>query len=63
VRGTRTYGEARLKEMELAQKHKTIIGRKGDDYRGNRQKPMDDKRMAEYQEYMRKKKNPGGGCG
>ncbi|MFL6120882.1 RHS repeat-associated core domain-containing protein [Actinophytocola sp.] len=64
--GTRTYGESRLMENDLARDHGTLIGRDGDNYRGNRQRPMDDKRVAEYQEYMRRKQAGGtgaGGCG
>jgi RHS repeat-associated protein len=67
--GSRTYGESRLMEHELAMpggatEKGTYIGRAGDDYRGNRQRPMDQKRIAEYQEYMqRKQTGGGGGCG
>jgi hypothetical protein len=57
--GTREYGESRLMEHELAIENKTVIGRKGDDYRGNRDNPMDEKKLAEYQEYRRLKQ----GCG
>jgi RHS repeat-associated protein len=62
--GTRTYGEARLREHALAQKHETLVGRDADNYRGNRQRPMDPKRVADYQEYLQRKKTGGtGGCG
>ena len=57
--GTREYGEARLMEHQLAVDNKTIIGRDGNNYRGNRQAPLDAKKMAEYQEYSRIKQ----GCG
>jgi len=57
--GTREYGEARLMENELAVENKTIIGRDGKNYRGNRQRPLDENKMAEYEEYRRIKQ----GCG
>ncbi|MBO0861336.1 MAG: hypothetical protein J2P21_23180 [Chloracidobacterium sp.] len=57
--GTREYGEARLMEHELAVENKTIIGRDGNNYRGNRQRPLGENKMAEYQEYRRLKL----GCG
>jgi RHS repeat-associated protein len=62
--GSRTYGESRLMEHDLAREHGTFIGRDGENYRGNRQRPMDSKRVDEYQEYMRRKQSGGtGGCG
>jgi RHS repeat-associated protein len=64
VPGTRTYGESRLMEQDLARQHGTFIGRDADNYRGNRQQPMDSKRVAEYQEYTQRKTSGGsGGCG
>jgi len=64
VPGTRTYGESRLMEQDLARQHGTFIGRDGDNYRGNRQQPMDSKKLAEYQEYTAQKRAGGtGGCG
>jgi hypothetical protein len=62
--GSRTYGESRLMEHDLAREHGTFIGRDPENYRGNRQRPMDSKRVDEYQEYMRRKQSGGsGGCG
>ncbi|HYQ69451.1 RHS repeat-associated core domain-containing protein [Actinophytocola sp.] len=64
VPGRRTYGESRLMEQDLARQHGTFIGRDGDNYRGNRQQPMDSKKLAEYQEYTQRKTGGGtGGCG
>ncbi|WP_392748977.1 polymorphic toxin-type HINT domain-containing protein [Streptomyces sp. LN590] len=60
VPGTRTYGESRLMEQRLAEQHGTIIGRSGNDYRGNRQNPLDGKKLAEYEGYEAKKSF--GGC-
>jgi len=51
--GTRTYGESRLMEQRLAEQHGTIIGRDGDNYRGNRQNPLDDTKRPAYEEYER----------
>jgi RHS repeat-associated protein len=62
--GTRTYGESRLMEHDLARQHGTYIGRDPENYRGNRQQPMDPKQVAEYQEYTQRKVTGGtGGCG
>jgi RHS repeat-associated protein len=62
--GTRTYGESRLMEQDLARQHGTFVGRDGDNYRGNRQQPMDSKKLAEYQEYTQRRTSGGsGGCG
>ncbi|MGW7361844.1 polymorphic toxin-type HINT domain-containing protein [Streptomyces sp. NPDC054841] len=58
--GKRTYGEARILEQANADKYKTVIGKKGTDYRGNRQEPMDPKKRAEYADYEKQKKL--GGC-
>ncbi|MFC5804447.1 Hint domain-containing protein [Streptomyces formicae] len=58
--GKRTYGEARLLEQENADRYKTHIGKKGKDYRGNRQHPLDPKKRAEYADYQKQKKL--GGC-
>jgi len=57
--GTREYGEARLVEDRTAVDNDTIIGRDADNYRGNRQKPLSDEKMAEYLEYEQVKR----GCG
>jgi hypothetical protein len=48
LRETRTYGESRRLEHELSVKHGTYIGRDGDNYRGNRQYPMSDKKFKTY---------------
>ncbi|MFF3034787.1 Hint domain-containing protein [Streptomyces rubiginosohelvolus] len=58
--GTRTYGEARLLEQANADKYKTYIGRDGSNYRGNREQPLDAKKVREYEEYRKQKKL--GGC-
>jgi RHS repeat-associated protein len=57
--GTRSYGEARLQEQRLAEQHETIIGRDGDNYRGNRQNPLAGDKLAEYEAYGQK---INGGC-
>ncbi|WP_052850257.1 DUF6531 domain-containing protein [Streptomyces avicenniae] len=58
--GIRTYGESRLMEQRLMEQNGTYIGRDGDNYRGNRQNPLDGDRMPEYEAYEhRKKKNLG----
>lgn len=49
--GTREYGEARLLEQKLAVDNDTIIGRDGDNYRGNRQNPLSPDKAPEYEEY------------
>ncbi|NGN69268.1 hypothetical protein G5C51_35950 [Streptomyces sp. A7024] len=54
--GTRTYGESRLLEQRTAEKYKTVIGKKGKDYRGNRQNPLGADKRAEYERYETKKK-------
>jgi len=46
--GTRSYGEGRRLEHESAVKNGTVIGRDGENYRGNRQYPMSDKRFPDY---------------
>jgi hypothetical protein len=56
--GTRTYGESRLLEQRLSQQYGTYIGRDGKNYRGNRQNPLDSKKLAEYEAYEAKI----GGC-
>ncbi|MBR7838507.1 RHS repeat protein, partial [Actinospica durhamensis] len=53
--GTRTYGESRLMEQRLADDNDTIIGRDGNNYRGNRENPMDAKKLADYEEYEKLK--------
>ncbi len=53
--GTRTYGESRLMEQRLAEANNTIIGRDGNNYRGNRENPMDSKKLADYEEYEKLK--------
>ncbi len=57
--GTRTYGESRLMEQKLAEDNQTIIGRKGEDYRGNRQDPLAESKRKEYNEYKKYRE----GCG
>jgi hypothetical protein len=59
-RGTRTYGEARVMENDLANKNGTVIGRDGDDFRGNRQQPLADDKLPEYERYLEIK--AGGRC-
>jgi hypothetical protein len=49
--GTRTYGEARLMEQQLAEQNGTVIGRDGNNYRGNRQNPIAEGRMGAYEAY------------
>ncbi|GAQ57636.1 hypothetical protein a10_07507 [Streptomyces acidiscabies] len=34
-------------EQRLAEQYSTIIGKSGNDYRGNRQNPLDGKKLAE----------------
>jgi Pretoxin HINT domain len=58
--GVRTYGEARLMEDRVARTEGTIIGRDGDNYRGNRQQPMDPSKRARYEDY--ESRIGGGGC-
>jgi RHS repeat-associated protein len=53
--GTRTYGQARLREQELNDLHGTFIGKDGNNYRGNRQNPMKASKRAEYKGYAAKK--------
>ena len=57
--GTREYGEARLVEHRVAVRNDTIIGRDGTNYRGNRQDPLAEDKLAEYLEYGEVKR----GCG
>lgn len=47
--------EARLTEQVLAEYYGTYIGRDGKYYRGNRQWPLEEKKMPEYQDYRRRK--------
>jgi RHS repeat-associated protein len=61
VPGTRTYGDSRLMEQRLAEQHGTIIGRDGDNYRGNRQNPLAGEKLDEYQDYEQRKAS-GLGC-
>ncbi|HEY1574645.1 MAG TPA: DUF6531 domain-containing protein [Pseudonocardiaceae bacterium] len=61
VPGTRTYGESRLMEQRLADQHGTIIGRDGNNYRGNRERPLAQKKLTEYQDYEQRKTS-GAGC-
>jgi hypothetical protein len=46
VPGTRTYGESRLMEQRLAQRQGTVIGRNGNNYRRNRQNPLDNNKTG-----------------
>jgi hypothetical protein len=57
--GTRTYGEARLMEQRVAEANETIIGKAGDNYRGNRQNPLAASKLEEYEKYEAKL---AGGC-
>ncbi|TCO57278.1 RHS repeat-associated core domain-containing protein [Actinocrispum wychmicini] len=59
--GTRTYGESRLMEQRVAEQHGTIIGRDGDNYRGNRENPLANEKLNEYQDYEQRKRS-GLGC-
>jgi hypothetical protein len=59
IPGEREYGEARLMEQRLAVDNDTIIGRDGENYRGNRQDPLAADKMPEYLEYEAVKQ----GCG
>lgn len=61
VPGTRTYGESRLMEQQLADQHGTIIGRDGNNYRGNRERPLAQSKLDEYQDYQQRKQS-GAGC-
>lgn len=58
--GTRTYGDSRLLEQANSEKYQTHIGRDGSNYRGNRQQPLDPKKVREYEGYQKQKKL--GGC-
>jgi RHS repeat-associated protein len=60
VPGTRTYGESRLMEQRTAEQNNTIIGRDGNNYRGNRQNPLAGDKLSEYQDYETRK--AGAGC-
>jgi Family of unknown function (DUF6861)/Pretoxin HINT domain len=51
-RGTRTYGESRLVEHRRAIENDTVIGREGNNYRGNRQDPINSDKLAEYETYV-----------
>jgi hypothetical protein len=57
--GIREYGEARIMEDALAVNNTTIIGRKGKNYRGNRQRPLAQEKQVEYSQYEQWKQ----GCG
>ncbi|MEH0630761.1 hypothetical protein [Streptomyces stelliscabiei] len=57
--GTRTYGQSRLLEQRMADYFGTYIGEDGNNYRGNRQNPMDAKKAPGYLAYERFKS---GGC-
>jgi hypothetical protein len=59
--GTRTYGEARVMENDLANQNDTVIGRDGDNFRGNREQPLADDKLPEYEEFLKIK--AGGECG
>jgi len=59
--GTRTYGEARVVENDLANQYDTVIGREGGNYRGNRQQPLADEKLSEYEEFLDIKAQ--GNCG
>jgi Domain of unknown function (DUF4157)/Pretoxin HINT domain len=50
VPGSRTYKESRKLEHEKAVKEGTFIGKKGKNYRGNRQYPMNEKSFKRYYE-------------
>jgi hypothetical protein len=57
IPGMRTYGEARLMEQRLMEEYNTFIGSDGNNYRGNRQNPLDPhKKRAEYEDYEAKKR-------
>lgn len=58
--GIRTYGQARLLEQATSEKYQTRIGKDGKNYRGNRQHPLDPKKVREYEDYQKQKKL--GGC-
>ncbi|MGW6447713.1 polymorphic toxin-type HINT domain-containing protein [Lentzea sp. NPDC055074] len=59
----RTYGESRLLEQRLSEKHGTYIGRDGDNYRGNRQNPLVEEKRPEYEGYEKRLKQIAGeGC-
>ncbi|MEV6909082.1 hypothetical protein [Amycolatopsis sp. NPDC051071] len=60
---SRTYGEARLLEHRLTQENKAYIGRREGDFRGNRQNPLAERSMPEYEGYeARLKQLRGGSC-
>ncbi|HEY3749057.1 MAG TPA: DUF6531 domain-containing protein [Pseudonocardiaceae bacterium] len=61
VPGSRTYGESRLMEQRLADQNGTLIGRDGNNYRGNRERPLAANKVAEYQDYETRKQS-GAGC-
>ena len=58
--GTRTYAESRIMENRIAIENNTVIGRAGDNYRGNRQQPLAADKVPEYTEYTTLKAS---GCG
>ncbi|MFF3379928.1 polymorphic toxin-type HINT domain-containing protein [Streptomyces sp. NPDC002680] len=57
--GARTYGQSRLLEQRMSDYFGTYIGEDGDNYRGNRQNPMDPKKAPGYLAYETFKN---GGC-
>ncbi len=48
-------------EQRVAAENKTIIGRDGSNYRGNRQNPLAANKVAKYEAYE-KSLGTGGGC-
>lgn len=58
--GTRTYGEARVKEQALCEQYSTYIGRDGSNYRGNREQPLAVSKRDEYQKNGKSEQS--GGC-
>lgn len=57
LKGTRTYGQARVAEQLLSEQVRTMIGRDGTNYRGNRQRPMAARTAPRYPEYQAIKRN------
>ncbi|MGW7439594.1 polymorphic toxin-type HINT domain-containing protein [Streptomyces sp. NPDC054849] len=58
--GTRTYGQARLLEQRMSDTFGSFIGKDGNNYRGNRQQPMDGDKKADG--YLAYEKFKNGGC-
>lgn len=54
--GARTYGDARILEHDIAVENDTIIGRDPKTFRGNRQDPINAKRLPLYRKFQE-------GCG